>query len=49
MINCLIEFSETYTRNTYFDNYINLYAKSGNVCVNYDYLFIRQAAEIMKK
>lgn len=49
IINCLIDFAETYAGRNYFDNYIILYVRSGVSCGLFDQLFIKQASVIYSK
>lgn len=49
IINCLIDFAETYAGRNYFDNYIVLYVRSGVSCGLFDQLFIKQASIIYSK
>lgn len=49
VINCLIDFAETYAGRNYFDNYVVLYVRSGVSCGLFDQLFIKQASVIYSK
>lgn len=48
IINCLLDFSETYGRRNYFDNYIILYVRSGIASIKYDQMFLKEAAHVLK-
>lgn len=49
MLRCLFEFAVTFTKSSYLDNYLALYIKSGQTCINFDYLFINQMVVMLHK
>ena len=39
---CLLEFVETFVKNTYFENYLIIYVLKGKMVINLDMLFVKQ-------
>jgi hypothetical protein len=44
ILNCLMDFAESYVGQSYFQNYLPLYVKTDSPLVNNDFLFLKETA-----
>ena len=44
VLKCILEFSETFAKNSYFDQYSTIYLRSGCTIYKFDYVFVRISA-----